>query len=117
MIIDYNGKVFSPVSSTDNGEVNGKTIFRYYQEEDMVRADYSGGCIKRGQLIAKVNNCGELDMRYQHINLKGELMTGKCISQPELMSDGRVRLKEKWEWTSGDFSKGESIIEEIQSTE
>ncbi len=51
-------------------------------------------------------------MRYQHLNQKGELMTGKCFSTPETLSDGRIRLREKWQWTSGDFSEGESIVEE-----
>jgi hypothetical protein len=40
-------------------------------------------------------------------------MTGKCYSTPEIMDNGKIRLHEIWEWTSGDCSKGNSIIEEI----
>jgi len=40
-------------------------------------------------------------------------MTGKCYSTPEVLVDGRIRLHEMWEWTSGDYSKGQSIVEEI----
>jgi hypothetical protein len=29
------------------------------------------------------------------------------------MKNGKIRLHEKWQWTSGDGSKGESILEEI----
>jgi hypothetical protein len=54
-------------------------------------------------------------MSYQHINRKGELMTGVCTSIPERLSDGRIRLHERWQWTCGDHSTGESIIEEIPS--
>lgn len=42
-------------------------------------------------------------------------MTGKCFSKPQLLEGGRIRLIENWEWTSGDFSRGESIIEEIDN--
>lgn len=112
--INYNGKVFASVSNTNNGEVSTETIFNYYQEENIVRGEYSGGQIKKGMLIAKVDRNNNLDMRYQHINLSGEIMTGKCFSQPEILSDGRIRLNESWEWTSGDYSKGKSIIEEIR---
>jgi hypothetical protein len=40
-------------------------------------------------------------------------MTGRCHSIPEQLSDGRIRLHEQWQWTSGDLSSGESIVEEI----
>jgi hypothetical protein len=52
-------------------------------------------------------------MRYHQININNEIMTGKCISKPEILVDGKIRLHETWEWTSGDFSSGTSIIEEI----
>ena len=40
-------------------------------------------------------------------------MTGICTSTPEICEDGKLRLMENWQWTSGDKSKGQSIIEEI----
>ena len=51
-------------------------------------------------------------MRYHQINHKGEIMTGKCSSKPEILPNGKIRLHETWEWTSGDKSKGTEIIEE-----
>jgi hypothetical protein len=51
-------------------------------------------------------------MRYHQVNDKDELMTGICISTPEMLENGKIRLYEKWEWTSGDKSKGQSIIDE-----
>jgi hypothetical protein len=29
------------------------------------------------------------------------------------MENGKLRMHESWQWTSGDFSSGNSIIEEI----
>ncbi len=51
-------------------------------------------------------------MRYHQININNELMTGICVSTPEKLSNGKIRLHEKWKWTSGDQSEGESILEE-----
>ena len=83
----------------------------------MVWAEYAGGAILIGSLVAKVTDDDCLEMRYQHLNENGDLMTGKCFSTPEILKDGRIRLFEKWRWTSGDLSEGESIIEEIERSE
>lgn len=111
--INYDNKKFASVQNSETGEVSSETVFHYHQKNDVVWAEYSGGEIVFGNLIAKVDESGNLEMRYQHINKNDELMTGKCLSNVEILEDGRIRLYEKWEWTSGDLSKGESIIEEI----
>ncbi len=113
-MINLNNKKFSSVDTSDNGEVSGATMFSYYQEGDVVWADYSGGSIKKGHLIATMNGTGKLDMRYHHVNVQGKLMTGECISTPEILPDGRIRFYESWRWTSGDLSAGESIVEEVK---
>ena len=115
MNFSYDGRVFRPLSNSETGEVGDATLFRYHQKDDLVWAEYSGGQIRFGTLIAKLLEDGSLDMRYQHINVNGELMTGTCRSTPELLPDGRLRLHEKWQWTSGDLSSGESVVEEIPS--
>lgn len=111
--INYDNRKFASAKNSATGEVSQETIFHYHQKDDLVWAEYSGGAIIFGSLIAKVLENDSLEMRYQHLNEKGELMTGKCFSTPELLPDGRIRLYEKWQWTSGDFSSGESVIEEI----
>lgn len=114
MKISYDGRTFVPTSNSATGEVGDGTIFQYHQKGDLVWAEYSGGGIRFGTLIADVLDDGSLDMRYQHMNAKGELMTGVCRSTPEFLPDGRLRLHEKWRWTSGDLSSGESVIDEIR---
>ncbi len=113
MNISYDGRIFRPVSNSATGEVGDGTLFHYHQKGDVVWAEYSGGHILFGTLIAKVLEDGSLDMRYQHVNASRELMTGTCRSTPELLPDGPLRLHEKWQWTSGNLSSGESVIEEI----
>lgn len=115
--ISYDHKTFRSASNTDNGEVSSATVFHYRQDGKIVWADYSGGSIVRGFLIATVQTEVDghphtLDARYQHVNVAGEIMTGRCKSTPEVLEDGRIRLHEEWQWTSGDLSKGKSVVEE-----
>lgn len=113
--MSYNGKTFRSVSNTANGDVGAETTFHYHQDGNIVWAEYAGGSVVRGSLIATVDPADEsLDMRYQHVNAAGEIMTGKCRATPERLGDGRVRMREEWEWTSGDCSRGSSVVEEVR---
>lgn len=111
---NYEGKIFISKSNTANGEVDSSTRFEYHQSDDgpIVWAEYKGGSIVKGFLIATVKSDGSLDARYEHVNVENVLMTGRCISTPEQLSDGRLRLHERWQWTSGDLSAGTSVVEE-----
>ena len=111
--INYDNRVFKSVSNSETGEVSGETKFYYHQEGNVVWAEYRGGEIIFGNLIARVYDDDSLEMCYQHLNMRGEFMTGKCFSTPEILENGKVRLHEKWQWTCGDFSVGESVVEEI----
>ncbi|MBB4801984.1 hypothetical protein HNP37_002045 [Flavobacterium nitrogenifigens] len=111
-MIDYNNKIFKPVSNTENGETSNETVFHYKQEGNILTSEYSGGKIIKGHLIGLVDKMGNIEMRYHQINEKGELMTGFCSSKPEILSDGKIRLQETWQWTSGDLSKGNSVLQE-----
>jgi hypothetical protein len=110
--MSYNDKKFRPISNTENGETSNETLFHYKQVGDILTSEYSGGKIKCGHLIGLVDHLGNIDMCYHQVNDKYELMTGICISKPEILENGKIRLHEYWEWTSGDKSKGTSIIEE-----
>jgi hypothetical protein len=113
MNINYNNRRFKPVSNSANGEVSNDMIFHYQQTDNILTCTYEGQHIASGQLIGLVDDKGCINMSYQQINAKGELMTGVCRSTPELMDNGKIRLHEQWQWTSGDQSKGESVLEEV----
>lgn len=55
--------------------------------------------------------------RYAHVNRAGHLVTGTCASRPEDLADSRLRLRETWQWTSGDGSRGESTVNEVRGEE
>jgi|TARA_B110000908_G_C10196779_1_gene423331 hypothetical protein len=111
--MNYNDKKFKPVSNSENGEVSSDMIFHYEQTGKILTCNYQGIKILKGHLIGLVDDVGNINMRYHQINQNGELMTGTCNSRPELLKNGKIRLHEEWQWTSGDKSKGKSILEEI----
>ena len=114
MKINYDKRIFKSVQNSETGEVSADTAFYYHQKDNYVWGEYFGGEILFGNLVAQVFEDYSLEMRYQHLNKSGELMTGRCASTPEIMENGKIRLHEKWQWTCGDFSSGESIIEEVE---
>lgn len=113
MKYNLEGRVFRPVKNTNNGEVGTGTLFYYHQNGDVVSAEYSGGAIIKGHLLACVLTNGQLDMRYHHLNDKGEFMLGKCLSTPDVLPSGKLMFKESWQWLSGDMTAGHSEIEEV----
>ncbi len=112
-MIHYEGRLFRPYETGENSDTSSETIFKYHQKGDLLTGTYSGGYVDFGQLIGLVNMAGRIDMRYHHINTDGDLMTGICRSIPEILDNGKIRLHESWQWTSGDRSKGKSILEEL----
>lgn len=111
--ICYDGRRFIPKMNSENGEVNEQTIFTYHQKGKLLWAEYSGGNILKGFLTGTVSINGELDFVYHHMNQVMQVKTGKCHSVPTILEDGKIELSEKWEWTSGNYSEGESLLVEV----
>jgi len=99
--------------SSENSETSSDTIFVYKQKGNILTSTYNGENIIEGHLIGLVAEDGTINMRYHQINKNGELMTGICMSKPEIDSNGKIKLYESWEWTSGDKSMGTSVLKEI----
>ena len=111
--VDLNGRIFVTASNTANGDAGDGTRFEYRQSGKRVWATYRGGRVRFGSLVAVGDPHGRLDMRYQHVGPDGAVRTGLCLSVPELLPDGRIRLVEEWQWTNGDRSRGRSVLEEV----
>lgn len=110
---NYNNRIFHGVSNSPGGEVTGETVFHYRQQGHIVWGSYEGGQVIVGTLIATADEDGRLDMWYQQISKDGTRKAGRCISVPERLSDGRIRLHERWHWTEGGDGAGESVVEEF----
>ncbi|MDQ3803204.1 MAG: n-acetylglutamate synthase [Acidobacteriota bacterium] len=92
----------------------GTARFHFRQEGDAVWATYQGGAIVLGLLLARADERGELDVRFQQLTAAGELKTGRGLSRVEVLPDARLRLRETWEFTSGATGGGEAVFEEIE---
>ena len=113
MSINYHGKKFKLLEASDNSALGSNIVFEYMQDDQIISCQYRNGYIQYGQLLGLVEENGNIQMSYHQINAAGELMTGTCTSTPEILKDGRIRLHESWQWTNGDLSSGQSILEEI----
>ncbi len=109
--INLQDKKFRMQTSSENGEVNAATIFHYRQKNNIVWATYEGGDILFGTLSGSIKD-DHLTFNYQHQNLDGVFMTGKCRTRIEI-SDQKIVLHEEWQWTCADNSSGYSVLEEL----
>jgi hypothetical protein len=113
MKINYHNRKFRTAQNSSQGQVNQATVFHYSQLGQRLEGTYEGGPILKGQLLGKVNEDNSLDFVYHHVDTDGKLHAGFCHSTPEILSDGRIRLSETWQWTHETNEKGESVVEEI----
>ncbi|NMH89805.1 hypothetical protein [Flavivirga algicola] len=102
---NFNNKIFSLIENSEKGKVNSETIFKYKQEGNLVTAEYYGGPIKYGKIIAHLEN-NKLDMLYQCITTESELKAGKAIANISLTSNNKIKLKLNWEWLGKKNERG-----------
>lgn len=50
---------------------------------------------------------------YQHVNTRKKLRHGECVTTPEWLPDGRLRLYETWRWLDGEGQNGTTVLEEV----
>lgn len=105
---DLNNKTFLLVENSENGKVNSETIFEYKQKGNLVTADYSGGSILYGKILAFLEG-NYLNMLYQCITNDNELKAGKAIAQISITNNGKIKLELNWEWLGDKKEKGNSV--------
>ena len=110
--INFNNKKFILLENSKSGTVNSTTIFEYQQSGNLVTANYQGGTIKYGKIIAHKKK-DELFMLYQCITMENELKAGKAIAKISLTKNNKIKLKLNWKWLTDDFSTGTSEYIEL----
>lgn len=109
---NFNNKRFALIQNSDSGQVNSETVFEYKQEGNLVTADYFGGTIRYGKIIAELKD-NELNMLYQCLTTGNELKAGKAIAKISLTDTGKMTLNLNWEWLTNGNEKGTSEYIEI----
>lgn len=95
-----------------DGEVGAGTLFEYHERDGVVWARYEGGAVRLGFLVG-IRDADTLEFRYSQVNESGETSSGRCSTTISALSNGRLRLDERWAWESkaGD---GTSAAEEVR---
>ncbi len=113
--ISLDGRLFRPTDDTVGGEVGTDTVFVFRQEGDLIHARYAGGRVRLGYLVGTRTGT-TIHVRYAQVNTMGDTATGQSHDRIEILSDGRLRLHERWSWDSQEGS-GTSILEEIATAD
>ncbi|MFI7326463.1 hypothetical protein ACIBQ3_17595 [Streptomyces rubiginosohelvolus] len=113
MTRSLDGLVLAPVADQAPGQVGTRTRFTYHEQDGRIWAEYTGGDVVHGHLIG-TRDGDALDFRYVQLKHDGTTSSGHCLSTVTELTDGRVRLEERWEWESQEGS-GTSVVEEVAS--
>lgn len=93
---NFDNKRFALIQNSESGQVNSETVFEYKQNGNLVTADYYGGTIKYGKIIANLKD-DELNMLYQCLTTDNQLKEGKAIAKILLTDKGKIKLCLNWE--------------------
>jgi hypothetical protein len=109
-MINYDGRRFRPVAPGSDEE---RRVAVYRQDGDLVWGEFSGGSARRGALAGSCRSDGTLEFAYCMVLASGEVISGRCVSTPLVLDDGRIRLEETWERYGRHADSGVSSLEEI----
>jgi hypothetical protein len=105
--VNFQGKTFVLQHNTENGTTNATTVFKYQQEGNLVTADFMGGSVQYGKIIA-IHKGDYLDMIYQMLTSTDELKSGKAIANIIVADDNKIQLHLNWQWLTDSDNKGTS---------
>lgn len=108
--MNYDGRRFSSSAPETAGAGGDTPVGHYHQDGDVVWAEFSGGSVRSGRLVGSCGPDGVIEAAYVQLSASGELAAGRLTSRPHVLSDGRVRLEERWRRDDG--SAGTSWIEQ-----
>lgn len=110
-MIDYDGRRFRVAGVAD------APLAYYHQRDGVLWGEFAGGKVLRGALAGSAAQDGVVDFGYSMLLAGGDLVIGRCHSEPEVLADGRIRLVEYWERFAPHTSSGISYLDEVSPTE
>jgi hypothetical protein len=105
--INFNNKTFALLQNTEGGQVNAETVFKYKQKGNLVTADYAGGSVIYGKIIAYLEG-DTLNMLYQCLTTDNQLKAGKALAKITKTTTDKIKLSLEWEWLNDSKTKGHS---------
>lgn len=111
--VDYDGRTFSSSAAETADSSGGSPVGHYHQRGAVVWAEFAGGRVVVGRLVGTCEPDGTLRMSYSQVLAGGEVVSGSCRTTPQVLPDGRLRLREEWQRHGAASSQGVSYIEEL----
>jgi hypothetical protein len=108
-MINYDGRLFR---KPDDPRPDSPVV-RYNQDGDLVWANFAGGRVRRGSMTGTCADDGTLDFAYSMVLASGEVISGRCVSTPQFLPGGYLRLQEQWERYGRHAATGISYLEEV----
>ena len=69
---------------------------------------YAGGTIRTGQVVARRQDDGAVEMLYQCVTVSDELKAGRALARFSQTPEDTLCMHLDWQWLTGDQSGGVS---------
>lgn len=107
-MFNYDGRRFRSDAEGDGDAA----LATYHQSGNLLWGEFVGGRAHRGSLNGNCAPDGCLEFGYSMV-LDDAIVVGHCWSTPEVLTDGRIRLRERWRRFAPEPSSGVSFLEEV----
>ncbi len=103
------GKTFRAIANSTNGTINTDTTMTFVSDDERgIAGFYAGGTIKTGQVVARRQDDGTVEMLYHCVTVTGELKAGRALARFSDAADQMPSMHLDWQWLTGDQSGGVS---------
>src|SRR5688572_7300747 len=99
-------------TGNEQGLSSTQTVFHYYQQEDIITANYKGGQIREGKIVGRQTSDDEIELLFQCVTLTKELKAGQSRGRITENAYGKLQISFEWNWLNGDRSGGMSYYQE-----
>lgn len=113
-MIQLANKKFALVGESNVKDIGSNTLLTVNQDGELLYGEYAGGRVIKGSFIARLSSENTFKRYFHHMNNEGVLISGVGCGSIEVLSNGKIRLKESWDLNTH-FS-GDAIYDEIDLT-
>jgi GNAT superfamily N-acetyltransferase len=95
---NFHKKQFNVIKNEGvDAEVTIETIFNFYQNKELIYAEYKGGKVKYGEIFGLIEN-DTISFYYSQVNFEGEKSQGSSIDEIKVLENNKLQLIDRWEW-------------------
>jgi hypothetical protein len=111
--MNLNGLSFKVSATGTAGVVNSDTRLDLVQRGNRILGRYHGGSVERGYLVGSLAG-HMLHFRYSQRERAGGIHGGRSICFLDLLSDGRLRIREHFTWKTREGA-GVNIFDQVDT--